>query len=158
DPILKVVRKVRDAKTLEQAVIEMHQRGMWPLFDVSDEQDFKDATKVIAEIDQNGLGLPNKEYYAPTDDKGKETLAKYQEHVERMLVLAAVAKKKAKDAAADVLKVETAIAAVSKAPRERREPKTMYNRVDRDGLAKLTTRFDWDLYFKSIGFPELREI
>ena len=35
-------------------------------------QDFKDATREIAYIDQSGLGLPEKDYYLRTDAKSEE--------------------------------------------------------------------------------------
>ena len=41
-------------------------------FDYGSQQDFKDATREIAYIDQSGLGLPEKDYYLRTDDKSVE--------------------------------------------------------------------------------------
>ena len=43
---------------------------------------------VVAQIDQGGLSLPNRDYYIKTDDKSKELLNKYRTHVQKMFVLA----------------------------------------------------------------------
>src|SRR5439155_5718381 len=56
----------------ERAVIALHIAGLTPLFEISPQQDFADATQVIASIDQAGLGLPDRKYYL--EDTG--TLAK----------------------------------------------------------------------------------
>lgn len=158
DPLFKLVKSVRDEKSLAKVVTELHRRKIWALFDVSDTQDFKDATKVIAEIDQSGLGLPDRDYYVKDDDKSKDLRKKYEEHVEKMLRLAGLAPKDAKAAVIDVMRIETALAKASKTRVERRDPSTMYNRLDREGVAKKAPRFTWDDYFKGIGFPGLKEI
>jgi putative endopeptidase len=157
-PLLAVVKKVKDKKSLTAAVLELHRRRVWALFDLSDTQDFKDATKVIAEIDQNGLGLPDRDYYVKEDDKSKDIRQKYLGHVERMMALAGLPAKDAKKAAADVLRIETELARASKTRVERRDPKAVYNKIDRPGVAKAAPSFLWDDYFKGLGFPAINDI
>jgi predicted metalloendopeptidase len=158
EPLFKLIKSVKDDKSLSKVVTELHRRKLWALFDVSDTQDAKDATKVIAEIDQAGLGLPDRDYYVKDDDKSKDLRKKYEEYVEQMLKLAGFSAKDAKAATADVMRIETALAKGSKTRVERRDPTTMYNRLDREGVAKKAPRFLWDDYFKGIGFPGLKEI
>ena len=50
-------------------------------------QDFKDSTQVIAQLDQGGLGLPERDYYFKTDAKSVELRTKYELHVRRMFQL-----------------------------------------------------------------------
>src|SRR6202051_3766379 len=45
--------------------------GGGTLFTFRSNQDFKDSTQVIAEADQGGLGLPDRDYYLKDDDKPK---------------------------------------------------------------------------------------
>jgi predicted metalloendopeptidase len=203
EPILAIVKKVKDEKTLSHAIMELHARQVWALFDVSDTQDAKDATQVIAEIDQNGLGLPDRDYYVKDDDKSKEIREKYREHVARMFeilemlgsgrhaapkptlapaaagscerscpagaprdeqgcckVVAAAPPPKptAVEAAADVMRIETELAQASKTRVERREPTTMYNRLDRSGVLTTAPKFLWDEYWKGLGYPEIQAI
>ncbi len=157
-PLLELVKKVKDEKTLAATVTELHKRRIWALWDVSDTQDSKDATRVIAEIDQDGLGLPDRDYYLKDDDKSKETRARYVTHVENMLRLAGLSPKEAKAAAGDVMRIETELATASKTRVERRDPKATYNRLDREGVAGKAPRMLWDAYWREIGFPEIREI
>ncbi|RYE92209.1 MAG: M13 family peptidase, partial [Myxococcales bacterium] len=144
--------------SLAKVLGELHRQRIWPLFDISDDQDFKDATQVIATIDQNGLGLPDRDNYLDEDDKAKALRQAYVEHVERMMVLVGYNPKQAKDAAREVLAIETELARASKSRVERRDPKSLYNRVNRDGLAKLAPDLPWADYFKALGAPDLQAI
>ena len=54
-------------------------------------QDAKDATQVIGDLDQGGLGLPDRDYYLKTDAKSVDIRKKYVAHVAKMFELAGVA-------------------------------------------------------------------
>ena len=47
--------------------------GQNVLFSFESDQDFKNSSQVIAEVDQGGLGLPDRDYYLKTDDKVRRT-------------------------------------------------------------------------------------
>ena len=49
----------------------------WPLFKYRSDQDYRDATQVIAEVDQGGLGLPDRDYYLKDDAKSEELRKAY---------------------------------------------------------------------------------
>ncbi|MCK6591493.1 MAG: M13 family metallopeptidase, partial [Polyangiaceae bacterium] len=127
-------------------------------FELSAEQDLKDATRIIANLDQSGLGLFDRDQYLDESDKAKELRATYVAHVERMMQLAGMSEKDAKKAAGDVMAIETELAKVSKTRVERRDPQGLYNKLDRAALAKAAPAFPWDGYFKEIGAPDVREV
>lgn len=156
--LLASARAVKDSKSLQAAVRQLHSHGVWVLFDISAMQDFKNATEVIAYLDQNGLGLPDRDYYFRDDEKSESIRKAYQEHVERMLVLAGLPQKQAKKAVGDVMAIESGLAKVSKTRVERRDPEALYNKVDRAGVAKLAPKFDWNAYFTSLGIPQVQDI
>src|SRR5690606_13882886 len=56
-PLLDKAKRIKTPKDVVLLTAELHKRKIFPLFDISAEQDFKDATRVIAHLDQNGLGL-----------------------------------------------------------------------------------------------------
>ncbi len=158
DDLLKTARKVKDAKGLAKALGELHRRRIWVIFDLGSQQDARDATKMIGVLDQNGLGLPDRDYYLGEDEKMKGIREKYVAHVERMFENGGVKGKKAKDAAADVLAIESQIARMSKTRVERRNPEGMYNRIDRKGLVEKAPDFAWDEYLAALGHPEIQDI
>lgn len=157
-PLFDLVKKVKHDKSLSAAVTELHKRGIWALFEIADTQDAKDATKVIAELDQSGFALPDRDYYLKDDDKMKDVRRRYGAHVEKMMSLAGWPAPEAKQAAADVMRIESELARASKRRVERRDPATMYNRLDRDGVAKAAPRFLWDDYLKGLGHAEMSAI
>ena len=62
-------------------------RGEGVLFSFQSDQDFKNSSQVIAEVDQGGLGLPDRDYYVKTDAKSVELRKAYVAHVQKMFEL-----------------------------------------------------------------------
>src|SRR5271166_3311605 len=54
---------IKDRAGLAQELGRLHSMGVNALFNVSSGQDFKDSSEVIAQADQGGLGLPERDYY-----------------------------------------------------------------------------------------------
>jgi putative endopeptidase len=156
--LISRARGVNSGTAVANFVTELHQKQIFPMFVISGEQDYGDATRVIAQLDQAGLGLPDRDYYTKDDDEKKRIRKAYAEHVERMLVLVGFDKKTAPRAAEQVLEVETAIAKVSKTNVERRDPKKQYNLLSRNDLAKKAPAFPWDNYFKTLGIGDIKQV
>src|SRR5437763_761377 len=76
----------------------------------------------IADVDQGGLTLPNRDYYLKTEERSKALLQKYRAHVGRMLAMSGMAEADASHGADAVLAIETALAASSLDIVARREP------------------------------------
>ncbi|MBC7750906.1 MAG: M13 family peptidase [Candidatus Saccharibacteria bacterium] len=107
-------------------------------------QDAKDSTKVVAGVDQGGLGLPDRDYYLKDDEKLKTTREKYLAYIEKMLILSADAT--AKQHAADILALETEIAKIQWTKVENRDPVKTYNPMTLNKLKMLAPHFDWTRY------------
>jgi len=150
-PLLAQAAKVKDRRSLAALVIELHSQQIAPFFEINPVQDPKDATRWIADLDQGGLGLPDRDYYLREDERSLKLRQTYLAHVERMLVLAGTPVPSAQSGARDVLELETELAKVSKTRVERREPKNMFNRFERSALNTASPGFDWDFYFDKLG-------
>jgi predicted metalloendopeptidase len=159
-PLVDVIGRVKDDKTLFAALIELHKHRIWPLFSVDSQQDFVDATRVIAALDQDGLGLPDKDYYLSSEPRMKEIQTFYRGHVERMLGLLDPKQSPAalKTAAEDVIRIETAMAKLQQDKVTRRDPHAVYNKIDRKGLIEKAPKLPWDAYFKALGHAEITDI
>ena len=158
EPLLKVARRVRGHKTLARAITDLHQHQVWVLFGTDSMQDAKDATQVIADVDQGGLGLPDKDYYLKDDPRSKHIRDLYQAHVEKMFELAGQKKKAAAKNTARVMKLETALAKISMGRVERRDPKATYHRVPVKDLVAMDSSFPWKRYFKTMGLADLEDL
>jgi len=145
-------------KTLAQETARLQRTGARPLFNIDSTPDSKDVTLVIAEFNQGGLGLPDRDYYLKDDEKMKAVRVAYQAHIKDVFVLlgdsASVADKKA----GEVLAFETRLAEASLDRVSRRDPEKVYHRVERAGLKKLAPAFDWDVFLLRVGAPGVTTI
>lgn len=146
-----LIDKVKDAKTLTAAVSRLHADGVQALFGYAPTQDAKNATQVIAGMDQGGIGLPDRDYYLSTDEQSKKIREAYQGYIAAILGEAGRKPEVAKTEAAQILALETELAKLGKDKVERRDPATMYNRLDKAGVQKATPSFDWPTYWKAVG-------
>jgi endothelin-converting enzyme/putative endopeptidase len=108
---------------------------------------------VVAQIDQGGLSLPNRDYYISTDEKSVETLKKYRVHVQKMLVLAGEPEAQASDDASTVLELETAMAKAQMDNVTRRDPKNINNKMSLAQIRELTPSIQWDVYLRAVNAP-----
>ena len=149
---------VKNAKALAQTVGSLHARSIFPLFRMGASNDLKDASQMIGEVDQGGLGLPDRDFYLREDEKSKALLGAYREHVKNMFVLVGETPEAAAASAAAVLEVETALAKASLTRVERREPKNLYHRIERKGLKTEAPAFPWDVYFTAAGAKDVQTL
>ncbi len=149
---------VKSAKDLAQVVGTMHARSVFPLFRLGSNNDLKDASQMIGELDQGGLGLPDRDYYLRDDEKSKGLRAAYVEHMKNTFVLLGETPEQAAKSAAAVMETETALAKASLTRVERREPKNLYHRLERKGLKTEAAGIPWDVYFTAAGAKELQAL
>jgi len=153
DEQLARVDALKDAKGMAKLVADLHLAGVNAFFGFGQTQDFKDATQVIGEADQAGLGLPDRDYYFNTDEKSQEIRKLYVEHVAKMLELAGAKPAASAAQAATVMEIETALAKGSMTRVDRRDPNKVYHRIERAGLQKKAPDFGWKQYFEALGTP-----
>jgi putative endopeptidase len=162
EPIAELLTAIEtlagDLNKLEPLLARLHARGVYPFFDIDSGQDFRDATKMIAHVDQNGLGLPDRDLYLKDDEKSQALRRFYHGHVERLFALSGYSAERAKKAADDVMALETAIAKISKTRVERRDPEGMYNKIDRTGLVERGKGIDWKRYLEARALEGVNDI
>src|SRR5207245_10234462 len=73
-PVLSEIAALKSKSDLANLLADQHQKdyGSGWLFGFGSDQDFGDATQVIAFAHAGGLGLPDRDYYTKTDAKSKE--------------------------------------------------------------------------------------
>ncbi len=128
------------------------------LFNFRSDQDYKDSSAVLAEADQGGLGLPDRDYYVRDDAKSEELRKAYLAHVEKMFELLGHTPEAAATEAKTVMRIETELARGSLTQVERRDPKSLYHKMTVDEVEKLTPNFHWKVYFTKVGLPALKTL
>ena len=157
-PQLDRIRNIKDKAELASLAAYLQKQGMGSLFEFSSGQDFKDSTQVIAQADQGGLGLPDRDYYLRTDPKSVETRQKYVAHVARMFELMGEKPDVAKANADTVMRIETALAKGSLDNVSRRDPEKQYHKMTNQELQALTPNFHWNEFLTATGAPPFQSI
>jgi len=130
--------------------------GGGTLFTFRSNQDFKDSTHVIAEADQGGLGLPDRDYYLKDDPESQKLREAYLAHVANMFALLGDKPADAATEAATVMRIETALAKGQMTRVERRDPPKLYHKMTVEDLGKLAPTFGWNAYFTKSAWDRSR--
>ena len=159
-PVLDKIAALKTKKQLAALLADQHQKdyGSGWMFGFGSDQDFGDATQVIAFAHAGGLGLPDRDYYLKTDAKSKEIRDKYLQHVAKMLELTGESAAQSKKDAATVMRIETSLAKASLTRVERRNPYNLYHKMSPAKLEALTPSFDWPAYFADNGLSNISTI
>ena len=153
-PLMPVIKRLEAAKTKEQLFaiqLEMMPYGNSEFFASYIGADEMNATQNILTFAQGGLTLGQKEYYLENDEATVKIREAYKKHIVRMFQLfgfkKAVAEKKMKN----ILKVETALAKVSKSRTELRDPIANYNKMALKELNAICPNFQIERQMNAKG-------
>ena len=117
-----------------------------------------DSTVTIANLDQGGITLPDRDYYIKDDAKSVETRQKYQEHVQKMFELAGDKSEVAAAEAKTVLAIETGLAKAAMDRTERRDPKKRDHMMQATEIAAAAPNFELIQYFADNGSPKFTSL
>ncbi|HTC95415.1 MAG TPA: M13 family metallopeptidase [Terriglobales bacterium] len=167
---LDSIAQLKDKSQLAAEIARLHNLGaisglhnfregnLFALFLFDSDADFKNASKIIAVVDQGGLGLPDRDYYFNDDPTAQKQREQYKQHVQNMFQLLGDKPEVAAKEAQTVFEIESALAAASMKRVDRREPANVYHKMTTAELAKLSPSFHWNEYFKTVGAPEFKEL
>ena len=109
--------------------------------------DAKDATRHALQLNQAGLGLPDRDDYFGTDDNSRKLQAAYRVYAERLLKAAGAP---ADAATLDALMAfEKDLAQASMTRVQRRDPNAIYNPMTPASLTQQAPGFDWTAWLRA---------
>jgi endothelin-converting enzyme/putative endopeptidase len=123
-----------------------------PLFGFYSLQDYGNSSKVVAMLDQGGLGLPDRDYYLRDDDASRTLRKQYVDHIRKMLSLAAHGSI-ADGAAGRILEIETALARGWMTAESRIDRTRLNNPRSLAELERIMPTFAWRDYLATAGAP-----
>ncbi|MSV35046.1 MAG: M13 family peptidase [Bryobacterales bacterium] len=153
-PDLDRIAAIRNKEGITDVVAYLFRNGANPFFRFASGPDAKNSSQVIADLDQGGLGLPDRDYYSKTDEKSVELRKQYVAHVQKMLELAGVGADAAAKQAQAVMAIETELAKASLDRVARRDPEKLYHKMTLKELDALGTGIAWAKFFKGLGAPK----
>jgi putative endopeptidase len=140
-PVMPLIKKLEAAKNNKQLFdiqLEMAPYGEQEFFFAGLGADDKNSEQNILNVNQGGLSLGQKEYYLDNDKATADIREAFKKHVVKMFQLFGFSKGTATKKMQNIMKVETALAKVSKSRTELRDPEANYNKMT---LKEFQTRY-----------------
>ena len=131
-PVMPLIKKLEAAKTKQQLLdilLERAPYGGSQFYYAGLGADDKNATQNILNIYQGGLSLGQKEYYLDNDKATANIREAFKKHIVNMFQLFGFSKSAATKKMQNIMKMETALAKVSKSRTELRDPEANYNKM-----------------------------
>ena len=144
---------LKDKSALPALLAHFHGQGVDGVFGFYSGADFKNAKEVIAQADQGGLSLPDRDYYLKDDEKSVELRKQFAEHVANTFKLLGDSPEKATAEAKAVMDIETALAKGSMDRVERRDPEKIYHKLSQQDWQALTPSLSFAKYISELGAP-----
>jgi predicted metalloendopeptidase len=151
EPFLLRIGAIRDRKALAVEIAFLQEIGSSAAFQVEVGPDDRDSAKNILQLSQQGLGLPDRDYYLKQDAQSTTLRGEYLAHLTRMFGLLGDPVPTAGRNAHTVMRLETRLARASMTRTETDDPVATYRKMSQTMLAKHAPGFAWDAYFRALG-------
>lgn len=126
-PLLQKIEKIGKGEELIHLVGELLRSGVFTFFSSYSAADKTNSEIYAFYLGQDGLALPDRDYYLSDSFEGLRTL--YLTHLERMFQLAGEQAQNSKKLAETVFRMETELARVSRSRTDLRDQEKNYNKM-----------------------------
>ena len=133
---LDKINAIIDINSLVNTVAEFKKIGSSTLFSDYVGQDSKNSEVMAYQLNQGGLGLPEREYYFKTDSTTVNIRTQYLKYISTLLTMSGDDTATANNAAKNILALETKLAASSRKIEDLRDPYKNYNKMALSDLSK----------------------
>lgn len=153
EPTFKEIEALKDKKALA-AYFGRQQSAISTPISLGVSGDFKNPDRYMAMTWQDGLGMPDRDYYLKADDvRLAKARAAYQLYLETLFRLAG--DRHAVKSAKIVYALENQIAESHWDKADNRNPVKLYNPFTVAELANKAPGIDWRLFLKTAAFPDI---
>ncbi|MFA7105118.1 MAG: M13 family metallopeptidase [Dysgonamonadaceae bacterium] len=153
---LQKISSTKDKKQLIGLMAEVSKSAPSPFFNFYVTADDKDASMNIAHFMQGGIGMGDRDYYL--EDQTSELRDKYVQLIETQFKNAGYTEADAKEAAVNVLRIESALAAGNITKEMLRKPELNYHKMAVADLDKEVAPFEWVYFLDQLGAKDLDSI
>jgi len=153
---LKKIDDIKDVKGLIEEFAHLDGIGVTTPLGTYAGQDSKNSDKIMLQLGQSGIGLPNRDYYFNTDAHSVAIRTDYKlTHLPTIFRLSGLPIDAAGAAAKQTYALETALADSSRKLEDLRDPYRNYNKMTLAGLSKLAPDIDWKATFKKMDYKDV---
>ncbi len=153
-PLVKSLAKIDRIKTpydMIKTLAHLHTIGVGALWGSVVDQDSKKSDQHILHLYQDGLGMPERDYYIKEDTESKRVREAYKKHLSSLFRFVGKNNQEAEEAMETVVHIETLLAEASMSPQDFYDVEKTYNKKSFSSFAKSTKNILWDDYLAGIG-------
>lgn len=149
-PTLARIKKLSSTDELPKLIAYLHLIGIEVLWGTGIDQDAKQSERYALYIGQDGLGMPDRDYYLKDDAESVRVRNAYQVHAEKLFKLMGYSPTDAKAAMKVLMRIEIDLARASMRKEDLRDPEKTYHKFPLSKLRSTAPSIDWPTYLKHI--------
>jgi putative endopeptidase len=150
---LQRIDSVKSKRELPALIAHLQQIGVTVPYSLSVQLDSRDATRYSVDLQQDGLGLPDRDYYL-REDATTLRLMRHQYQLHIAAVLARLGEHQPAQESAAIVALETELAKIQWSKSQNSDPARTYNRVELAQLGLLSPGYDWQRYLAAAGVAD----
>lgn len=158
DPYFSKIAALSNKRAALALMASLDDEGIPTLFSFSSAPDLHQSSMMIAELDQGGLSLPDKDFYLTGDAKAIERRQKFSEHITRMFTLVGESLPDAKGDAETILEIETALAKATLDRTARRDPANLDHKMALAEFNRLAPNLYFNDYLQAVKTPKFEAL
>lgn len=148
---MNLIDQAKDAQDILKAAAIVTTIGARNFIGLRVGQDDKNSSKMMVQLGQTGLGLPNRDYYFKTDARTTRVRTDYiDKYLPTLLKLSGWDEQKAVAGAKSSYNIEKFLADSSRKLENLRNPYRNYNKMTVAALNRLTPDIEWNGLFKTM--------
>lgn len=147
------INSIDNKDDLIKVIAQLDKEQAFPLFYLFAEADMKNSNMMIANIYQNGLGMPDRDYYTEMGEHAEKIRSAYVDYIAKLWINMGSKNEVAHKTAQSILKFETRMALASNTRLQNRDPQSTYNKVDLAGIKEMASGVNWDIFFTELNIP-----
>jgi putative endopeptidase len=144
------IRAITSKRELPALIAHLQEIGVTVPYNLSIHLDGQDSSQYVPDLQQDGLGLPDRDYYLLDDETTLRLIRRqYRTHIEAVLRL--LGDLDAAREAAAIVALETRLARAQSTKADVRDPLKTYHRVELAALDSIGAGYDWRRYLAATG-------
>jgi putative endopeptidase len=148
---LDLINNAKSAEDILNAAAILTTTGTRNIIGMRVGQDDKNSSKMMVQLGQTGLGLPNRDYYFKTDARTTRIRTDYTDkYLPALLALSGWDEQKAEAGAKSAYAIEKFLADSSRKLENLRDPYHNYNKMTVADLNRLTPGINWNTLFQTL--------
>ncbi|MES2649336.1 MAG: M13 family metallopeptidase [Bacteroidota bacterium] len=157
-PYLDTIDQLQSISQLPQLLSYLHQLGVGTVVGMYVAQDDKKSDEMALKFWQDGLYLPDREYYFKTDSSSTAIVTSFKRLMTNYLIMSGVAAADATNSAEAIFSMESALAKAHRKIADLRDPVRNYNKMPVSALYKMAPSLQLDQYFESLHLASIDSV